>query len=258
LALALYAVLVYRPLSQKAANLDEPLSDVWRQLRRVELTVNLPTDANLSRVDLVLRKVEETQLSIERAQSAIAERFQLTTNLQERLAEPFQLIEFQSQRQTVIEDLWSLANEKKVALDAPIIDGFPEYTFDRRRPELLWLQLNLLDQTLTSAIRCGVGRIRSVSSPQPRVYSALDEIRPGLVEVPLEIELSGPAPAIARFLQGLPLKSTELKQRSLPEAKPAKPVTDIDRIFARKDSKEKLDDVYLRVTVSTFAYTEPV
>jgi hypothetical protein len=253
-ALGVYYWVAYQPLARQAAALDEPLTELWKELTEASLMAPVSTGDRLPQVDSVLQQVRDSVDGIRAAHSALVARIEPGPELSERIQAPFQLIDFQNERQLVTEQLLRLAQQKKVTLEPGLIGGFPEYMADRPQPALLWAQLSLLRHSLTSAINSGVTSVRSVRSPEAIFFRNSSSLRPFLVEVPIEIELLASAPAVARFVESIPLRSSELAAQALPEAGPDKPAYFINRFFLRKESREQLDGVRLQVTVSSFIY----
>jgi hypothetical protein len=253
-ALAAFVWLVYQPLARQAAELDEPLTALWNELADVSLAAPVPMGNQLPRIDAVLQEVHDSLDSLAETREALYARIDPGPILTDRIQAPFQLIEFQNERQLVTEQLLRLAQQKKVTLSPALTAGFPEYMADRPQPSLLWAQLTLLRHSLTSAINSGVTAVQSVRSPEMRFFRGADSVRDFLAEIPLEVELVGSAPAVARFLESLPLRTSELEAKGMPEAGPDKPAYFVHRIFLRKESREKLDEVRLQVTVHGLVY----
>jgi hypothetical protein len=249
LALGLYAVLVYRPLSHRAAALDEPLRTLWLKVADATLDAGEPGGAELSRIDAALQQAQSSLAALDRARAMLEARLDPGEELIQRLRAPFRLVEFQNERQLVIEDLTRLARQHQVKLEPGVAAGLPEYTADRTDPELLWAQLSLLHQTLVAAVLNNVTSLQVVQSPRIELRRSASGT---LAEIPVELELTGPAPAAARLLETLPLRSDELQARGLPVGPGHKPACFIDRIDLRKESRGKLDDVRLRLRVCSY------
>jgi hypothetical protein len=253
-ALMVYYWAFYQPLARQAAALDQPLIELWTELTEASLMAPVPHSDQLPQVDAVLQQVRDSVEGVQRAGSALVARIEPGPELSERIQAPFQLIDFQNERQFVTEQLLRLAQQKKVTLEPGLMAGFPEYMADRPQPALLWAQLSLVRHSLTSAINSGVTSIRAVRSPEAVFFRSTPSAQPFLVEVPLEIELLASVPAVARFLESIPLRSSELAGQALPEAGPDKPAYFINRFFLRKESREQLDGVRLQITVSSLIY----
>ena len=254
LGMCLYFLAVYQPLSRRAADLDQPLLDLWNKLAEASTPVTRPDQSRLLELDAALLAVRNARDLIERSRQTLADRIRPDPELTERIRGPFKLIEFQNERQLATEQLWRLARQKKVQLDPELAAGFPEYLADRsHQPALLWVQLRLLQDVLNAAISCEVSVIQSVSSPPVEVYSASDAGLPDHhANVPVQVELVGQAYSIMRFLESLPLRSDEILERGLPAAAPGKPAYFIDQLLIRKESREKPDEIRLRALIRGF------
>jgi hypothetical protein len=252
LVLCFYFLTVYRPLSRQAAALDQPLLQTWQDLTQASAQITGPDHTQLPKIDAALQSVQDARALLERSRQTLIARILPTPQLATRINGPFQLIEFQSERQLATEQLWRLARQKKVQLDPNLAGGFPEYFADSSSPALLWVQLRLLQDVLTTAISCEVSRVEFVKSPAVSIYPAETGRPRDLADVPLEVELVGNAPAVLRFLESIPLRAEELPARGLPDAAPGKPAYFIDRLFLRKESREQVDEVRLRAVIRGF------
>lgn len=256
LAMCAYFLAVYQPLSRKAAALDQPLLEVWTELSEASAQFTGPNDPQLPRLDAALESVQNARQILGRSRENLAERIQLPPDLVNRIRGNFQLIEFQNERQLVTEQLWRLARQEKVQLDPNLAAGFPEYFADRRQPVLLWVQLRLLQDVLGAAISSGVALVQSVASPPVEVYTD-----PGRTDyradIPLQIELVGNATSMMRFLETLPLRSEEIAERGLPPAAPGKPAYFIHRLFIRKESREKPEEIRMRAVIRSSLELSP-
>ncbi|MEK7685290.1 MAG: hypothetical protein AAB466_07710 [Verrucomicrobiota bacterium] len=254
LCLALYYVAVYRPLAQRAEALDEPLTSLWRQLA----TANLQNDP-AGGVDLVaasqnLRQARTWLAAMNRQSGQIEARIALEAEIRSRMKAPFQLVDFQNERQLRIEQLSQLAKQNQVALEPTVLAGLPEFNTETKEPALLWGQLGFASHLLRTAIQCKVPSIKTLHLPSSQSYPARGASQDALEEIPLHLELSGPMNVISKFLLSLPLRAEEIKVHSLPEAAPAKPAMFLDRFLLRKQSPDKAEEVSLTVRVCGFIY----
>jgi hypothetical protein len=252
LGLCLFFLAVYRPLSRRAAALDDPLLKTWQELTQASAQVTSPDRTQLPKIDAALQSVQDARALLERGQRTLVARIKPAPQLSERINSPFQLIEFQNERQLATEQLWRLARQKKVHLEPNLAGGFPEYFADRSQPALLWAQLRLLQDVLNAAVSSEVSRVESVLSPEVEVHAPEPGHPDQLADVPVEVELVGSATAVLRFLEAIPLRAEEITARGLPEAAPGKPAYFIDRLFIRKEARDKADEVRLRAVIRGF------
>jgi hypothetical protein len=253
--LACYFLLVYRPLERRAAACDRPLTNLWSELTQVTLETNATRGGELPRIVEALQRVQDSVAALQKAEQAARTRLALDPGLRSKLAVPFQLIDFQNERQLRTEQLVQLAAERKVVLNPAVVAGFPEYTTDRRQPAYLWAQLSFLNQLLVAAVQSQVSTVSTVRLP-PVQYHRVATNGAEVVEIPMQLALSGRAPAVARLLQSLPLRAEELKARGLPEVSPQKPAFCLDRILVRKLSREQEDLVSVELTACGFVLPE--
>lgn len=254
LGLGAYAWLVYQPLVRQAAELDGPLIEIWARLAELSPAAPLQIGDQLPQIDAALAQARDAVDALERTRDALEARIDPGPDLLERIEAPFQLIEFQNERLLVGEQLTRLAQQRKVTLDPGLASGFPEYMVDRSHPSLLWAQLTLLRHTLTSAINSGVTTVQAAQSPPFTLHRGMHAGGDFLAEIPFQVELLASAPAAARFLESVPLRSDEIQERGLPEAGADKPAYFIHRVLIRRESREKLDEVRLRLTVKSLVY----
>jgi hypothetical protein len=241
-ALAVGYVFVLAPLSRRAESLDGPLQQSWRKL-----TVTLG-QTNATRVDFtaITNQLAETRRAIaalESARQRALARIQPGETLRARLQQPFQLVDYDNEVGERAAALTRLAREHNVALDPAVFAGFPRQTADVREPNLLWAELEFIDQLLRAAIQARLTAIHSVSTLSPLTNAPPTNGLPSLAELPVQLELSGPAPHLARFLQTLPRRGEELIAAGHTNTPPDKPALFIERLLVRKQSPDRRDEV---------------
>jgi hypothetical protein len=259
LGLVLYYFGIYQPLSRRAAALDAPLLRYWGDLAALTYRTNGFQGEELPRIEEALRQVQASLAALTRSEKLSRASIELDAGVRDRLKEPFQNSDFQNERQLGLEELARLAGQRQVVLAPAVAAGFPEYTADRQQPALLWVQLSLLRHLLTTALNCQVGTVLGVRLPPVQFHGAAttNGLRDFLAEVPLQVQMAGSAGAVTKFLQCLPLRAEEIKNRGLPEASTNKPVLFIDQLFLRKEGRDKPDAVKLDLTVCGFVYRDP-
>lgn len=257
LILAAYYVWVYRPLSERTDALDEPLRAAWERLLKVSAEHGSLENLKQERITPLPEEVQAAAAALIRAGDAINARIKLEPLIEERMRQPFQLIDFQNERQARVEKLTQLAQTNAVTLDPAVPKGFPEFVFGFQ-PDLLWAQLGISHQLVNTAVLCKVGKISRVYLPTPNLGGSTNNAGASLVEVPVRIDITGPQPAIANFLAALPLRVEEAKEKGLPELSPDKPALFINQIMLRKGAPENPDEVVLELQVSGFVYRRPL
>jgi hypothetical protein len=246
--LGAYYALIYHPLSRNAADLDQPLTRVWTELMRTAPPpAEIGTDYH-EQLEATLLEVRKTAAQLEEVRRVADARIEPDSTTRARMRQPFQLFEFQNERQTRLEVLDQLASKARVELGPAVAQGFPEYYVEEAYPELLWPRLQLADTLVTTAIRSGVSRVNLVRLANVRYPARSGE--EWLAELAANIELSGPSAAVTTMLEMLPLRAAEIRERGLPEMPASKPVMFIRGLVIRKEGREDPDRVRLELVAS--------
>lgn len=256
-ALALTAgyLFVLRPLGQRADKLKEPLDKAWLKLSATLGQTNNPT------IDFVgitnqLDATRQAIAALETARKKAAARADLGDAVRERMNAPFQLVDYENERGKQQDDLRKLAAQHQVTLAPAVFEGYPAHTADVKQPTLLWAELALIEDLLTTAIRCKVAAIHSLNVPLALTNAPPPEGVRTLAEIPVQIEFTAAAPVVAQLLQSLPLRADEMKAAGLPEVATNKPAMFIERLTLRKQSPEKPEEVRASLRVVGFVFRE--
>ena len=252
---SLYYVVLYRPLARRAAELDQPLAEVWRDLVAAGPAGVLDSGA-IPRLELARETAREGVAQLNALERTIAARLALDPATRAAMAEPFQLIAFQNERQTRLEDLIRRAAAAKVGIGAGVAAGFPEYTAEQVRPEWLWPQLLIAEHLVVGAIHSGVSTVAVVRLPPVQIHRSGTTETQWLTEVLAEIEVRGSADKVNRFLEQLPLTPPEIQARGLAKVESSKPVMFIRGIVLRKEGRDRPDHVRLELVASMFVLPE--
>lgn len=245
----------FLPLSRKAASLDGPLDQNWRKL------ANLMGQTNALKLDFfsITNQFNETRSALtafEQARQQARRRVELDETLRANLSAPFQLVDYDNEAGWVRGALGRLARQQKVTLEPAALDGFPAQTADMQEPALLWAELAFIESLLTTAINAQVTTIHSISAPSPLTNAPPTIGLRSLIELPVQVELTGSVPSVGRFLQTLPLRAAEIKAAGLPEAPTNKPALFIDRLVVRKQTPEKPDELRVSLRAVGFIFRE--
>ena len=240
--LAASYLFVFAPLNREAASKDQPLEQAWRKL------AGILGQTNAIRLDFaaITNQLVETRHAIatlETARRQAQARVELSDQVRARMNETFQLVDYDNEVGRRVSELVRLAKERKVIVESAVFTGFPQQTAEVKEPALLWAELALIDCLLTSAINCQIATIHSLTTPLLLTNRPPADSGRTLAELPVQLEFTGPAPNVARFLQSLPLRAEELKAAGLPEATTNKPALFVDRLVLRKQSPDKPDEV---------------
>ncbi len=246
---------VLLPVSRRADKLSTPLDQTWRKLATA---LNQTNDLSIDFVGITnqLEATRQAFAALAKVRQQALARTDFGNTLREHLNAPFQLVDYESARGSQQDAFRKLAKQSKIAIAPAVFDGFPVHTADLRQPDLLWAELAMIEHLLTTAIRC---KVTSIDSLHP--HTAFTNAPPpagarALAEIPVRIEVTASAPAIASLLQSLPLRAAEMPAAGLPEALPEKPALFLDRLTLRKQSPDKLDEVQASLRVVGFVLRE--
>jgi hypothetical protein len=207
-------------------------------------------------LDTSLRLLRITAQNVSRFGERVVARTRFDSDVRDKVLRPFQLVEFQNERQLLLEELDRCARTNRATISLAVKWGYPEYSADLAQPGLLWAELAMVHSTCLTALHCGVRSIDSVSVRQPRPIQ-LDESQPPVVEeLPGRILVTGSMGAVRRFLTCLALRTEEGKALGLPPIAPGKPALFIDRIMLKRDMPVEPDTVRLEMRYSGLFYRE--
>jgi hypothetical protein len=255
IALVGYYFLVYRPLSRTLAALDQPLSNLWQQLVLTNQETKKIETINLNDASETLRRIQQAKRKWTGSRDEVLRRIALDPATQSKINQPFQLLDFENERQLRVEELKQLAKQHQVLLDPSVPDAYPRYNPVTSEPATLWADLAVVHHTLALAAQ---NKVPTINSARVLPFQAQ---RPsgsgaGVQEFRVQIELIGPMSAISRFLVSLPEPAESLKATVLPQALPGKPALFLEKWILRKNSAEKPDEVRLNAVVCGFVHRE--
>lgn len=239
--LAGYYLLVFLPLSRKAAELDAPLQESWKRLA-ASLGQTNATALDLQHVSGQLEETREALAAMADAERRAVSRLQPGPELAAHMSAPFRLLDYQNELSRITDDLRSQAAIRKIQFDPWILGGFPQHRTEVTEPALLWAALKMAQDLTGTAVACGVTAIHELDVPA-NFTNSVSEPQSQWVEVPLTLEFSGDGKAAAKVLESLPLRSAELKASGLPEVSPDKSVLYIDRLMIKREAPEQPDHV---------------
>jgi hypothetical protein len=248
IGLGSYYALIYHPLSRSVSDLDQPLTRVWTELMRTAPPVSGVGADYHEELEASLVEVRKTAAQLADIRRVADARIEPDATTRARMSQPFQLFDFQNERQTRLEVLEQLANKAKVELGPGVAQGFPEYYVEEAYPELLWPRLQLADMLVTAANPSRVSRVNSIRLANVR-YPARSGAE-WLAELAANIELSGSSASATTMLEMLPLRAAEIRERGLPEMPASKPVMFIRGLVIRKEGRDDPDRVLLELTAS--------
>jgi len=247
LFLWLFLVLVFLPLSERARELDTPLTVNWYKVQKTQLVEAGPNGINKTPLETRWRELNELAQRWQSFSNALTRRLALDKAATEKMRQPFLLVEYQNERQLKQEELQRVCREKKVELAPAALSGYPDYSADLEHPELLWAHLSIVHHAMLQAINCGVTQLISTSVRTPRPLETSEPLKSKFLELPVTLQLAGQTPAIARFLASLPARAEDPREGELPPVADGKPALFIERILIRRINPEKPDDIRLEI-----------
>jgi hypothetical protein len=250
IALAAYYLIVFARLQRQAEALDAPVEKARARLAASLEQTNAPID--FLSISNQLAETKHARTIFEDARQKAGARIELAPAVRARLNAPFQLVDYENERSKEIDDLRQLANKEKITVDPAVFAGFPEHTVDVKRPELLWASLSAVDGLLRTAIQTKVVAIHALETTALTTNSFSTANGDRLAELPVQVEVTGPADTIWKLLSSLPLRGDELRSASFTDPPVEKPPLFIDRLILRKQSPEKPDEVRVLLRVVAF------
>ncbi len=255
LVLAAYYLLVILPLSRRAARLDEPLHKAWQKLS-ASLDQTNATAIDFLHITNQLSETRQALVILENARQQATARLQLGPAVRARMQADFQLVDYENERSKELDELSGLAKKQHAVVEPAVFAGFPECTADVQQPTLLWAALSLTDSLLRTALQCNVAAIHSLDVPPVLTNPPPANATEQLAEIPMQVEFTGSAMNVTRFLQCLPLRADEIGAAGLPAAPSDKPPLFVDRLIIQKQSPDKPDEVHVWLRVVGFVMRE--
>lgn len=253
LALAVLYLTVERRLAARLAEQDAPLADLRRRLAVAAGEAGLTNTPSPER--LADRRAELRAAAAEFAAAAAGAqaRLALPGTLRERLDAPFQLVEFQNELERRLEELGRFAGEAKVVLEAGVAGGFPRHSPDLGRPELQWVQLDLVTRLVRGAVAARVAAVHGIAVPVTPARSL--EGSPAWDEVRASIAFTGSAEAALAVVTALTLTPQEAAAAGFPADLTGRPSLLLDHLLVRRSALDRTDEVRVELVVSQLVPT---
>jgi hypothetical protein len=250
-ALLLVYATLFRWLARQAAALDKPLKESWKSLAEAAQKNDELAGGDMTSLLENVRLLERSLVTLQRTADEAVRRAEPDPATRDKLQEPFQLLDFDSSRIQMMTELRRLADSKKVTLEDAVYAGFPQYKSGLSRAPLLWAQLSLVNQVLTTAVMQQPRQVRSVALLPSRTHESRDTRQGTLEELPVRIEFVGSLEAMNHFFLSLPLRGAELKEMGCPEVPVPKPALFVEK-FILKNTTNSPRELYLEAVVSGF------
>ncbi len=258
-----------RPLARRVMDEDGPMAALMEQLGKATADAGLPPGIGFGALSNRLRALRISSEDFTVAIRSSLPRLEQPPEIKARLEEPFQLVEFLNESQRRVEELQAAAQTGKVGLTPGLARGFPSYKAELASPELLWVQLAMVNRAVRTAIRVGVREVREVSVEPLPIQETADfgPVMPPQMQgtgrstnrwatLRLHLTTVGPVDAMGRLMLALSLTPEELKPSGLPEDLGGRPALFIDHVLMRRNELQPAEQVQLELVVSTVVLGE--
>jgi hypothetical protein len=250
LALALAYLVLDRRLADRLAAQDAPIADLRRRVALAAQDAGLGSNiVGFATLEGRLAELRDHAARLDEATAAAFARLEPPGTLRARLEEPFQLVEFQNERQRRLEEVGKAAGDAGVALDAAVAGGLPMHTPDLVRPELLWAQLELVNRLLRTAIQARVAAVHEVALPT-EPPGPVTEPPAAWHDVRAFLAFTADAGAALKLLTALGFTPAEARATGLPDGLAGQPALFLDRLLVRRSVLERADEVRVELVVS--------
>jgi len=254
--LVAYYFAVLGPLWRRAEGLNAPLQTAWQKL-----STSLD-QTNVTAIDFlhITNQLAETRHAIallENAKQKLAGRLELSGAVRSKMNQArFENFDYSSDRSKQIDETSMLAKKCQVTVEPAVFAGFPEYTTEMKQPMFLWAALSLVDSLLTTALQCRVSVIHSLEVPVALTNEPPASAPVPVIEIPLQIEMTGSAASLLKLLQSLPLRADEMRAAGLSEGLTNKAPLFIERLMMKKQGPDKPDEVRVSLRAVGFVLRE--
>lgn len=258
-----------RPLARRVVAEDEPMARLLEHLGKATDEAGLPPGTGFGALSNRLMALRLSSEEFAAAVRGALPRLEPPPELKGRLEETFQLVEFLNESQRRVEELQAAAQAGKVALTPGLARGFPSYRPEVASPELLWVQLAMVNRTVLTAIRAGVREVREVSVEPLAIQETADfgpavppQMQAGShagerwVSLRLHLTTVGTMDAVGRLMLALASTPDELKPSGLPDGLGGRPALFIDHVLIRRNELQAAEQVQLELVVSTVVLEE--
>ena len=243
-----YFLFVYRPLNARTKEKESLLRQAWSRIETIHRKQQAPDRSDFNRISQILKQLAPNMKSVKQT---LLSRIEIDSFYQDKSLE-FQLVDYQSHRQEVIESLDKLAQTRQSKIPPSVFEGFPDYHSDLSHPNYLWIELTLTQHLLQSMIYADVESISKLSVQRQRTPPTNADLPPPIIPVISEIQFACDSGSLFRLLLMLPLRAEEI-QKELDIAYPAnKPSLYVDQILIQKDSPEKPARVSVWMKIAGF------
>lgn len=233
LGLILY-LFVFRPITSELAELEADLEQTHRQIAETGFGYPENPEAYL----------EDSRVKLGRMQLLADEmsgRGAFLPGLEELLAAPFRVLEFEQRRFDIRQKLLQLAEEGSSSLPVDLFGGLPSYYNTTERQQKLWLHLEFFNHVIEALLSSGGElRVERIESLPVRTLAGTSETEGSFFELQLRVKVSGPFSSLADFLNGALPEAVASGNSRIKKAYNIDRV-DLQRVAKGDDGRVKLD-----------------
>lgn len=253
--LGVYTFAVYLPLNRWVRSFDNPIEQNLKVLnKKFPLTVD-KNGIDISPLEKNIKDYEEVEARLDALKIAVEKQSAFSPQVVTKLKQPFQLVEYQNERQLCQEELQAAASKNLVTIYPGVLANYPEYSSDMKNPELLWAYLSMVHNSLLSAINSRITSINFLTIRTVKTISYDDKTNALPTELNFRLAISGNSQSVLKFITLLPAKfNPEIKNASLMMDKPE---LYTDRILIKKDGIEDTDNVMVDLRICGFVLITP-
>ncbi|MGC8742750.1 MAG: hypothetical protein ACP5T0_02580 [Verrucomicrobiia bacterium] len=251
--LLFYTFAIYIPLRNWVESANRPIENSWKELiKKFPLSLN-NEGVNLKPLEESLKTLEETRARLESLKLNIAQQTSFPKEVLEKLKQPFQLVDYQNERQLRQEELQAAASSNNVTIYPGVLVNYPEYSSDLKNPELLWAYLAMTQEALLTAVDCHIVSINSLNVKPVRSLNYDEKTNALPTEINFRLSISGSSHSILKFLTLLPQKHNAGDSKEI-SIKLNKPELYIDRILLKKEGIDEPDMVMADLRICGFVF----
>lgn len=246
-----YFLFVYRPLNARTKEKESQLRQTWNRIETIHRKKQAPDRSDFNHISQSLKRLAPNMKSVKQT---LLSRIEIDSFYHDKSLESleFQIVDYQSHRQEVIESLDKLAQTRQSQIPPSVFEGFPAHHSDLSHPNYLWIELLLTKHLLQSMICADVESISKLSVQRQRTPPIGANLPPPLIPVISEVQFVCDSGSLFRLLLMLPLRAEEI-QKELNIAYPAnKPSLYVDQILIQKNSPEKPARVSVWMKIAGF------
>ena len=193
LSIGLY-LLIFRPTTQKVGELEADLVIARREI--VETGFGQPENPGN-----YLKEVQSKVEKMRRLADELYAHMTFRSGLEDLIAVPFRVLEFEQRRFDIQQRLIELADARGSSLPADFLPGLTAYSTAGEEQELLWLHLEFFNHVVGALLSSG--RDLQIEQAESLPIQTLGEASGpdgSLLLVQLQLSVEGPATALATFL----------------------------------------------------------